>query len=137
MMNKKLYYGVVINDYPNGVLEPKHALEVIKEAIPGELRITEIDENIEKVESENRYSVLFDFLSSGIGFDAISPLIKKLRNINSNLYEDTLLKLTGDYTDIFMDNALLILSGEYEYQDISDKISITIWLHSKKLLNTL
>lgn len=33
MMNKKLYYGVVINDYPNGVLEPKHALEVIKDAM--------------------------------------------------------------------------------------------------------
>ena len=33
MSKKKLYYAVVINDYPNGVLEPKHALEVIEEAM--------------------------------------------------------------------------------------------------------
>ena len=102
------------------------ALEAMKRANPEDLRIAEITENIEKVESENRYTVLFDYLSSGIGNDAISPLIKKLRDKNQNLYEDVLSKLTSDYTDTFMDNALLILGGEYKYQDISDKIVETL-----------
>ena len=105
------------------------ALEAMKRVIPGDSRITEINENIIKVESENRYTVLFDYLSSRIGNDAISPLIKKLRNKNSNLYRDTLLKLISNYSDTFMDNALLILGGEYEYQDISDEIISTLMLN--------
>ncbi len=105
------------------------ALEAMKKINPEDLRIAEINENTKKVESENRYTVLFDYLLSGIGNDAISPLIKKLRDKNQNLYGDVLSKLTGDYTDAFMDNALLILGGEYEYQDISDEIISTLMLN--------
>lgn len=105
------------------------ALEAMKRVIPGDSRIAEINENIEKVESENRYTVLFDYLSSRIGNDAISPLIKKLRDKNQNLYRDVLSKLTCEYTDIFIDNAILILGGEYVYQDISNEIINTLMLN--------
>ena len=102
------------------------ALEAMKQAIPNDPRITEINKNIEKVESENRYAVLFEYLSTGIGIDAKSPLITKLRNKNSKLFVDVLSTLTGVFSNIFIDNALSILGGEYEYQDISDNIVETL-----------
>ncbi len=97
-------------------------LAAMKRELPNDTRTKEIIENIGKVESANRYDVLFDFLSIKIGNDAISPLIKKLRNKNKDLYRDVLAKLTGDYTNTFMDSAILILCSEYDHQDISDEI---------------
>ncbi len=101
-------------------------LNAFKRALPEDYRLAELKDNIKKVESENRYSVLFDFLSSRTGNDALSPLIRKLRNKNQNLFEDVLSKLISGYTDTFMDNALIILDGEFEYHDIGDRIVDTL-----------
>lgn len=98
------------------------ALAVMKQKMPDDIRTKEIIENIGRVESTENYNDLFDFLSSKIGCDAITSLVKKLRNKKHNLYKDILSKLTTGYNDIFIDNAILILGNEYCYKDISNDI---------------
>jgi hypothetical protein len=98
------------------------ALSAMKQKMPADIRTKEIIENIGKVESTENYNDLFDFLYSKIGCDAITSLMKKLRNKNPDLCRDVLSKLTTGYNDIFMDNAILILGKEYCYKDISNDI---------------
>jgi hypothetical protein len=42
------------------------------------------------------------------------------------LYKDVLFKLTSDYNDVFIDNAILILGNEYRSRDISKDIIDTL-----------
>jgi hypothetical protein len=95
---------------------------ILKLKLPNDKRTNEILDNTNLIEETSDYEILFSFLSDLIGNDAITLLIKKLRAINISLYKHVLSVLREDYNDIFMENALLILSNEFSEQDISSDI---------------
>ncbi len=101
-------------------------IDVMKQQSPNDDRTKEIVKNIEKVKTTEVYEALFAFLSTKTGHDSISALIKKLRAKKQDLYKDVLFKLTSDYNDVFIDNAILILGNEYRSRDISKDIVDTL-----------
>jgi hypothetical protein len=98
------------------------ALAFMKRKLPDDSRTKEIMESVSRIELVENYEELFSFLSSRIGADATSALIRKLKSKKHDLYKDVLIKLTAGYNEIFMDNAIMILGNEFHQKDISDDI---------------
>jgi len=95
--------------------------ESFTKEIPSE-RLKEMENHINEVKETTDYDYLFSLLSKTKGSDAIDILIEKLLHLKPNVFEDIIDGLCDNYSEIFIDNALITLKKVFEKNDISEQI---------------
>jgi hypothetical protein len=103
-------------------IEEEIIKNVLKELINDKERIKEYNTNIEYINNEESENVLLKILNENSFQDCRVEIIKKLLSINENIFLKVLELLKNDYTDIFFDNSLRILSRIAWKRDISKEI---------------
>ncbi|NLK46660.1 MAG: hypothetical protein GX297_08435 [Treponema sp.] len=95
---------------------------VLKEIKDDQKRIENYKTNIEYINNEESENVLLKLLNENSFQDCRVEIINKLISINENIFLKVLELLENDYTDIFFDNSLRILSRTALKRDISKEI---------------